>query len=65
MEENLLTKGGIAEDFTGIGTVTREIVLKRAQKLALINNNHSSNHVSVSEFEQAKREPTGGAGYHP
>jgi len=64
MEQNPLTKGILAENFIGIGTVTREMVLKRAQELAMING-HSSNHVLESEFEQAKRELTGGSDIDP
>ena len=60
MEQNPLTKGILTENFIGIGTVTREMVLKRAQELAMING-HSPNHVSKSDFEQAKRELTGGS----
>ncbi len=58
MEQNPLTKGILAENFTGIGTVTQEMVLKRARELAIING-HSPNHVSKSELQQAKRELTG------
>jgi hypothetical protein len=64
MEENPLTKGSLTENFIGIGTVTREMVLKRARELALING-HSPDHVSKSEFEQAKRELTGGSDISP
>ena len=64
MEENPLTKGSIIENFKGIGTVTREMVLKRARELALING-HNPDHVSKSEFAQAKRELTGGADIDP
>lgn len=64
MEKNPLTKGSIAENFIGIGTVTREMVLKRARELALING-HSPKHVSESEYEQAKRELTGGSDIDP
>jgi hypothetical protein len=64
MEQNPLTKGSIAENFIGIGTVTREMVFKRAQELALING-HSSKHVSESELEQAQRELTGGSDMDP
>ena len=60
MEQNPLTKGILTENFIGIGTVTREMVLKRAHELAMING-HSPNHVSKSDFEQAKRELTGGS----
>jgi hypothetical protein len=64
MEQNPLTKGILAENFIGIGTVTREMVLKRAQELAMING-HSSNQVLQSEFEQATRELTGGSDIDP
>ena len=64
MKQNPLTKGVLTENFTGIGTVTQEMVLKRARELALING-HSSDHVSKSEFEQAKRELTGGSDTDP
>ena len=60
MEQNPLTKGILTENFNGTGTVTREMVLKRAQELAMING-HSPKHVSKSDFEQAKRELTGGS----
>lgn len=60
MEQNPLTKGILTENFIGIGTVTREMVLKRAHELAMING-HSPNHLSKSDFEQAKRELTGGS----
>jgi hypothetical protein len=64
MEKNPLTKGILTENFTGIGTVTREMVLKRARELALING-HSPDHVSKSEFAQARRELTGGLDISP
>src|ERR1035437_2017860 len=64
MEQNPLTKGILTENFIGIGTVTREMVLKRAQELAMING-HSPKDVSESEFEQAKRELTGGSDIDP
>ena len=60
MEQNPLTKGILTENFSGIGTVTEEMVLKRARELALING-HSPDHVSKPDFEQAKRELTGGS----
>ena len=64
MKQNPLTKGIITENFTGIGTVTQEMVLKRARELAIING-HSPNHVSKSELQQAKRELTGGVDISP
>ena len=43
---------------TGIGTVTRRMVRERATELALING-RSVQDVSVTDWEQAKRELTG------
>ncbi len=45
-------------NFTGIGTVTRKMVRERAVELALING-RSKQDVTVSDWEQAKRELTG------
>ena len=64
MKKNQLQDGLIAENFTGIGTVTREMVLARARELAIING-HSPDHVLESEFEQAKRELTGESDMDP
>jgi hypothetical protein len=64
MEQNPLTRGSLTENFAGIGTVTQVMVLKRARELALING-HSPDHVSKSEFEQARRELTGGSDIEP
>ncbi|HZC58910.1 MAG TPA: hypothetical protein VE154_02880 [Chthoniobacterales bacterium] len=58
MKKNQLKEGLIAENSTGVGTVTREMVLARARELAIING-HSPHHVLESEIEQAKRELTG------
>ena len=43
---------------TGIGTVSRKMVLERAVELAVING-RSPQDVSKSDWEQAKRELTG------
>jgi hypothetical protein len=64
MKKNQLNEGLMAENFTGIGTVTREMVLARARELAIING-HSPKHVLKSEFEQALRELTGGSDIDP
>ena len=45
-------------NFTGIGTVTRKMVHERAMELAVING-RSTQDVSASDWEQAKRELTG------
>jgi hypothetical protein len=58
MNTNPLNKGILSENFVGIGTVTREMVQKRAAELALINGRTSTD-VSQSDWDQAKRELTG------
>ena len=60
MDKNPLDKGIIAENFIGIGTVTPEMVHARARELALISG-RTHREVSQSDYEQAKRELTGGA----
>ena len=60
MDKNPLIKGVIAENFTGIGTVTREMVRARAQELALIAGRPAL-HMSQADYEQAHRELTGGS----
>ena len=64
MKTSQLQEGLIAENFAGIGTVTRDMVLARARELAIING-HSPDHVLESEFEQAMREMTGGSDIDP
>src|ERR1017187_2450024 len=64
MKQNPLTKGIVAENFTGIGTVTEEMVVKRARELALING-RTAKQVSKSDLDQAKRELTGGTDISP
>jgi len=49
---------------TGIGTVTRKMVRERATELALING-RSARDVSLADWEQAKRELTGGLDIDP
>jgi hypothetical protein len=49
---------------TGIGTVTRKMVLNRAVELALINGRQAGD-VSSSDWAQAKRELTGGPEMDP
>lgn len=49
---------------TGVGTVTREMVLKRAIELAEIDG-RTAQEVSLSDFAQAKRELTGGSDMDP
>ena len=58
MNTNPLTKGILEENSVGVGTVSREMVEKRAVELALINGRLAED-VSETDFEQAKRELTG------
>ena len=55
MKENRVEQGRFTEQGHGLGTVTREMVLKRAKELALINGREQ---ILESDFEQAKRELT-------
>lgn len=58
MKTNPLKEGVLMENFAGIGTVHLEMVRERAAELAFING-RTSQAVSQSEWEQAKRELTG------
>jgi hypothetical protein len=49
---------------TGVGTVTHRMVRERAVELAVIDG-RSSQEVSKSDWEQAKRELTGGSDMDP
>ena len=59
MKINPLKKGKLTEKAAGIGTVTREMVQERAKEIAVING-RSANNVLTSDWDQAKRELTGG-----
>ena len=58
MTTNPLKQGALSENSAGIGALTPEMVRERAVELALING-HSAHQVSVSDWEQAKRELRG------
>jgi hypothetical protein len=58
MKTNPLKDGALTENSAGIGTVTRKMVRERAVELAAING-RSTQDVSKSDWEQAKRELTG------
>jgi hypothetical protein len=58
MNTNPLTKGILEENSVGVGTVSPEMVERRAVELALINGRLAED-VSETDFEQAKRELTG------
>jgi hypothetical protein len=64
MSTNPLKKGLLTENSAGIGTVTRKMVRERAIELALING-HAAQEVSKSDWDQAKRELTGGSDPEP
>ncbi len=60
MDKNPLNKGVLTENSLGIGPVTREMVQARTRELALIAG-RAPPHVTQADYEQAKRELTGGA----
>ena len=53
-----LKEGLLAENAMGIGTVTREMVRRRAAELAIING-RPAHEVSKSDWDEAKRELAG------
>jgi hypothetical protein len=55
MKKNRIEEGRFTEQGHGLGTVTREMVSKRARELALIGGREQ---VLESDFRQAKRELT-------
>jgi hypothetical protein len=58
--KNLLKEGHLTENGAGIGTVTRRMVRERAVELALIGGRTAAE-VNPSDWDQAKRELTGGS----
>jgi hypothetical protein len=64
MKTNILKDGIVTENSAAIGTVTRQMVRERAVELAAING-RSASEVSKSDWEQAKRELTGGPDVDP
>ena len=58
MTRNPLKDGNISENSAGIGTVTRKMVLTRAEELATINGDWLHK-VSPSDFEHARRQLEG------
>lgn len=64
MKRNQLKEGLISENSSGIGTVTRKMVRERAAELAMING-RPAHEVSEADWEQAKRELTGGLDEDP
>ncbi|MEO6873855.1 MAG: hypothetical protein ABI222_03435 [Opitutaceae bacterium] len=60
MNKNPLNKGHLTDNFSGTGSVTPEDVRARARELALLAG-HPLGHVTPADYEQAKRELTGGS----
>lgn len=58
MNEKRIEDGRLSDRGEGLGTVTREMVMKRAREIAVING-RSANHVLDSDVNEAKRELTG------
>ena len=61
---NPLKQGVLTENSAGLGTVTRKMVHQRAVELAVING-RTSGEVSESDWDQARRELTGGPDLDP
>ena len=64
VKTNPLKKGAITDKSAGIGTVTREMVQRRAIEIAIING-RSRQRLLKSDWEEAKRELTGGEEIDP
>jgi hypothetical protein len=60
MKKTGQNQGKISDHFNGLGTVTRDAVLKRAREIALING-RGPNHYTQDDFNEAKRELVGDA----
>jgi hypothetical protein len=58
MKKSHQSPGKISDRFSGIGTVTSEMVKERAREIALING-RPPNHYNQDDFMEAKRELTG------
>ena len=64
MKRNQIEEGRFSEKGHGLGTVTEQMVRRRARELALING-RSSRQVLDSDLRQARRELTGEEGLTP
>lgn len=58
MKQNQIEEGRLSDRGEGLGTVTKEMVMKRAREIAVING-RSQNHVLDSDIDQAQRELEG------
>ncbi len=64
METNPLSHGVLTESGVGIGVVSRKMIRERAAEIGLING-HPSSEVTKAEWDQAKRELSGGPALSP
>jgi hypothetical protein len=64
MKMDPLKEAALIINSTGVGTVTHKMVRERAVELAVIDG-RSAQEVSKSDWEQAKRELTGGSDMDP
>lgn len=64
METNPLNHGVLTESGVGIGAVSRRMIRERAAEIGLING-HPASEVTKSDWDQAKRELTGGPTISP
>jgi len=58
MNEKRIDEGRLSDRGEGLGTVTREMVMKRAREIAVING-RSQNHVLDSDVNEARHELLG------
>lgn len=64
METNPLNQGAMTVSGAGIGVVSRKMIRERAAEIGLING-HPASEVTKPEWDQAKRELTGGPSIGP
>jgi hypothetical protein len=60
METNPINKGVISSNFAGIGTVSRELINKRARELAFLSGS-PEREITEADYQQAARELAGGS----
>ena len=58
MKQNRIEEGRLSDRGEGIGTVTKDMVMKRAREIAVING-RSQNNILDSDVDQAQRELEG------
>ena len=64
-KRNQMSDGNVLEHARGLGTVTPEMVTRRAREIALINR-HTNDKPTPEDWQEAKRELTEGrSGYNP